>query len=534
MAKAKVYGKKKAKDPSSLLTLNTTNKIPEEDSNTDTHDNGINGNGFSTTSLISQTALLKNGGIDGTVEAIANLKLNEDFEQNSPSTCQTNDKKPLADPFQSLLVISGQKKPAPFSSWLRKWTRLCTVTKIGDGTYSNVYRMESKTDPSNLIVGKLIPLRPKSGKGSRTAHFTPPSQALDEVRMMESLAHVEGFAELRSTKILEGSMPKDLQTLSQAWDEEQHLKGRNCQDEAPKTYNFIDSQLWLFMEMDHAGRELEVIIQDGFEGDDPKKWHERGPRPLKGEDALDILYQVTRALANAEKALRFEHRDLHISNICIKRLPQARWLEGNGPLHRLSDLEVSIIDFTISRAEIDGEVLYQPMPLVDESIHWDIQTNTYVRQYKAADHAHPSHAEMDDFASFMPVTNLYWLYYLMWKLEKATPVSNTTEQDTQMRYEFYVYEDLTNPGIINAGGGEVHSAMDLLYYLENGKEEFQRAIRAEADLAKYRPEIYGDQGDIMKWLRKTREIKRGYRGVESDEWDWPPSKQHVGSSTRKR
>ena len=106
---------------------------------------------------------------------------------------------------------------------------------------------------------------------------------------MESLAHVEGFAELRSTKILEGSMPKELQTLSQAWDEEQHLKGRNCQDEAPKTYNFMDSQLWLFMEMDHAGRELEVVIQDGFEGDDPKVWHERGPRPLESTRCLGYI-----------------------------------------------------------------------------------------------------------------------------------------------------------------------------------------------------------------------------------------------------
>ena len=530
MAKAKVYGKKKANDLSSLQTLNATKKITEEDSTTNSHDDGVNGISFPTTSSISQTTLITNCEIYGPVEAIAKLNLNDDFEPNPSNSCQTNDKKPLLDPFQPLLVISGQKKPASFSSWLRKWMRLCTVTKLGDGTYSNVYRMESKTDPSNLIVGKLIPLRPKSGKGSRTTRFTPPSQALDEVRMMESLAHVKGFAELRSTKILEGSMPKDLQTLSQAWDEEQHLKGRNCQDETPKTYNFMETQLWLFMEMDHAGRELEVVIQDGFEGDDPKIWHERGPRPLKIQDTLDILYQVTRALANAEKTLRFEHRDLHISNICIKRLPKARWLEGNGPLHRLSDLEVSVIDFTISRAEIDGEVLYQPMPFVGETNEGDLQIGTYVMQYKAANHAHPLEDEINDFASFMPVTNLYWLHYLMSKMLDATQIANLSKQDIEALHKVFGFQDLTNP----CGIRDVHSAMDLLCYIENGKEEFQRVVRAEADLAKHRPEIYGGQGAIMKWLREMREIQRGYRGVESDEWDRSASKQHTGSSTRKR
>ena len=52
-----------------------------------------------------------------------------------------------------------------------------------------------------------------------------------------------------------------------------------------------------------------------------KAWNERVWRRLRASDALDIFYRVTRAIANAEKTLRFEHRELHISNICIKRLP---------------------------------------------------------------------------------------------------------------------------------------------------------------------------------------------------------------------
>ena len=67
---------------------------------------------------------------------------------------------------------------------------------------------------------------------------------------------------------------------------------------------------------------------------------------------LSVLRQVVYALAVGEAALEFEHRDLHLGNILIKRTEVAE-LKVNllGQEHRLpsAGVHATIIDFTISR-----------------------------------------------------------------------------------------------------------------------------------------------------------------------------------------
>ena len=71
-------------------------------------------------------------------------------------------------------------------------------------------------------------------------------------------------------------------------------------------------------------------------------------------EAHAVIAQVTVALTVAERALQFEHRDLHWGNVLIKRLPHADStaqyrMEGVPFSISTGGLHVAIIDFTLSR-----------------------------------------------------------------------------------------------------------------------------------------------------------------------------------------
>lgn len=65
-----------------------------------------------------------------------------------------------------------------------------------------------------------------------------------------------------------------------------------------------------------------------------------------------MLHQVTCALAVAESALQFEHRDLHVGNVLVKRTSQRTInyvLHGEEHTLETYGVKVAIIDFTLSR-----------------------------------------------------------------------------------------------------------------------------------------------------------------------------------------
>ena len=70
------------------------------------------------------------------------------------------------------------------------------------------------------------------------------------------------------------------------------------------------------------------------------------------EQARSVLVQVTYALAVAETALQFEHRDLHWGNVLVKATNDEYieyLLDGKSLLVKSYGVKVSIIDFTLSR-----------------------------------------------------------------------------------------------------------------------------------------------------------------------------------------
>lgn len=93
--------------------------------------------------------------------------------------------------------------------------------------------------------------------------------------------------------------------------------------------------------MEHAGVDLESVKL--------KTWSE----------ASTILWQVSSALSQVERNLRFEHRDLHWGNILVQRHAEESQLESESAHDLpacLSSINMSvsatIIDFTLSRADV--------------------------------------------------------------------------------------------------------------------------------------------------------------------------------------
>jgi len=135
------------------------------------------------------------------------------------------------------------------------------------------------------------------------------------------------------------------------------------------------------------------------------------------KEAFSVLLQITVALAVAEEACGFEHRDLHWGNVLCKRdkvdleNDSTRKARLNGVDVTLDTYGVtaSIIDFTLSRVEIkdESDVVFCDLSLDPELFEGpedDAQSETYRRMRKALN---------NQWGASCPQTNAFWLHYLV-------------------------------------------------------------------------------------------------------------------------
>ncbi|OJD12641.1 HASPIN protein kinase [Emergomyces pasteurianus Ep9510] len=243
-----------------------------------------------------------------------------------------------------------------FANWARRAGGMFTVEKIAEGSYGEVYQLRLSRDISkcNLSksrlarleaykdgVFKIIPLRAQRGVGSKK--FTTVQEIVSEVQMLKLLDPIPGFARFREVHVVQGRFPDAYQ---RAWTQYSQANESDCLNPDPsKATSYPDTQLWAILEMDNAGCELEKF-----------PWSSTF-------QVYDIFWGVALALARAEQFAAFEHRDLHLGNICIKPTKKGERSEpiGGGPTgFGLSGLETTIIDYSLSRAEL------QPIDTLDE------------------------------------------------------------------------------------------------------------------------------------------------------------------------
>jgi serine/threonine-protein kinase haspin len=241
-----------------------------------------------------------------------------------------------------------------FGSWASRSANMFDVAKLAEGSYGEVYKLHLREEACRPVVSKsklaklksygdgvfkVVPLRAKSGPGSKK--FTSIEEIVSEVKMLKYLDPIPGFARFREIHVVQGRFPEPFQN---AWDHYKKTKD-DCMNPNPSNKRaYPDTQLWAIIEMDDAGCELEKFSWSSI------------------FQIYDIFWGVAMALARAEEYALFEHRDLHLGNVCIRSTRQDGCMDppteqditrqscssGFG----FSSIETTIIDYSLSRAEL--------------------------------------------------------------------------------------------------------------------------------------------------------------------------------------
>lgn len=248
------------------------------------------------------------------------------------------------------------------------WHDVCpsgdTITKIAEASYAEVYRVRNARGTSIIKCIRLpSPLRPqtkaqvRSGLVDEEPHAQTDLQG--ELRISEWLADIPGFVIYKERYIVEGRAPKSLLETHQAFQRKMRRLDPDRLQFYPSPSRYLDGTRFLVVELGDAG----VALEDFELTTAGQLW--------------DIFFLLAVALARAEDLIAFEvgspfpfrwllltlsqHRDLHEGNLCIRQVtkPRTRNPSRPGPFFGYSGLDITILDYGLSRAE-------EPLPLPDE------------------------------------------------------------------------------------------------------------------------------------------------------------------------
>ncbi|CAH2014030.1 unnamed protein product [Acanthoscelides obtectus] len=218
--------------------------------------------------------------------------------------------------------------------------------KIGEGVYGEVYLLRNPKGGTSVL--KIIPIEGSlMVNGERQKKY---EEILSEIIISMELSNLRknpvnstsGFTELQEVKCVQGCYPERLIDLWHLYDE---TKG--SENDCPDC--FLDDQLYIILQLADAGKDLESFVF------------------ANAQQALAMFKQVAFALAVAEEELHFEHRDLHWGNILLKQVDKSTkirfTLNGNTYIVPTKGIQATIIDFTLSRVEHDGVVIFNDLSL---------------------------------------------------------------------------------------------------------------------------------------------------------------------------
>ena len=280
------------------------------------------------------------------------------------------------------------------------------VLKIGEGTYGEAFKCsgnDAQIVPmggtcSSMASPRWVPAKsaPRLPSPRGSPRLRPDYQAAEaaEFKAMTGvkcelpLISTEGFINTAAVTVCRGPYAPPLLNAWKKYDKE-----RESENENPE--GFPEDQLYIVFACADGGVDLEHIQLNN------------------AAEATAMLLQVTVALAVAEEAMKFEHRDLHWGNVLLQRcgVDETRRARLNGVelTYPTNGLAVNIIDFTLSRLDMgDGkeDVAFCDLeadPELFEGPAGHCQSDTYRRMRKATKGMWERHC---------PKTNALWLHYL--------------------------------------------------------------------------------------------------------------------------
>jgi len=148
-------------------------------------------------------------------------------------------------------------------------------------------------------------------------------------------------------------------------------------------------------------------------------WWMMTHKRLTAEQLTSVLVQVIVGLAIAEKVYLYEHRDLHVSNILIKKTSKTTVpfvLSGRRYSIISFGIKATIIDATFSRLTHNGKIYYRDLTTTLRTYgthktptRMSLQNRSYRQMVQLTD---------NNWRDFTPKTNLIWLTYLCETLMK--------------------------------------------------------------------------------------------------------------------
>lgn len=336
----------------------------------------------------------------------------------------------------SLLSLSSHPLTS-FTTWSEQLSSHFAITKIAEASYGEVYRLALLSSDSALTkadesVLKIIALKPppaakkKMSKAAkkRTEMMSSSEDVASEVRLMQQMTCIPGFTNFREVCILQGRPGDSFISAWSNWNDSQKAKGKESSvfPDPRKKGSYTEEQLWAVIEMQDAGTDLENIkVKD--------VWL-----------AWDVFWGVVLALGKGEEAVRFEHRDLHMGNICISGLNPDHGSEALIVANKklgYTGIETTLIDYTISRAEMgtsEGEEdvafldLERDPILFEGDAEEEYQYEMY-RHMRAAMYLDDPLADIYErwdeatdtgrtWRGYHPQTNLVWLHFILHELLK--------------------------------------------------------------------------------------------------------------------
>ncbi|KAF3010683.1 hypothetical protein E8E13_005631 [Curvularia kusanoi] len=272
----------------------------------------------------------------------------------------------------SLLPYSDARRITAFEQWSSELEPLFEVTKIAEASYSEVYRLSAISATTGLkeeSVLKLVALKTPPGvplpcqtserairdregqmakereeRKEKDEFKSDIADVLSEVKLLQNLNYIPGFTNFRDLTVLQGRPSSTFNNAWKSWNKSQPRAKKSYFPDPSKKTSYEETQLWAVIEMQDAGIDCEKLMEAEGLGTIWELW--------------DVFWGVCLSVAKAEEACQFEHRDMHMGNICVRSSrPKNNVMQPTikDPLRRrfkFTGLETTIIDYTLSRADI--------------------------------------------------------------------------------------------------------------------------------------------------------------------------------------
>eukprot|EP00731_Ephydatia_muelleri_P021122 Em0013g849a len=295
---------------------------------------------------------------------------------------------------EKVLALCEQTEPITFDHFFTP-RMIKSVEKVGEGAFSDVFSCLSEQDTKLAI--KIVPI-----DGDTKYNGDPQSKFEDVLpemvisRELSALADKEhrgpnsspGFVSIYRMAVCVGPYPE---YLLDAWDVFDFT--HDSDNDRPDI--FKDDQLYLLFAAENAGVPISDYVYHSYE-----EFH-------------SIIAQVAGTLAVGERALNFEHRDLHRGNVLVKKTKQSTFtitLDGKEYVIDSYGVKATLIDYTLSRLSQGDCVSYNDLNRLEWLMHGkdDIQFDVYRDMWNVT---------LGHWELYTPYTNVLWINYLVRKIQ---------------------------------------------------------------------------------------------------------------------